>query len=173
MAIAEAMAAARDMVAAVTDAILALPLPEGLPRLGASAGVACFPDDAEAGTELIAAADAALVAWGLTPAPPRKEGEIRLLTFGVSEEMRSRSPVAGESGTLADVFAQHSVAGRLLGKTGTLNGSDPYREYSWFVGFAPIEAPEVAVAGLVYNTERWHIKGAYLASEAIIRLLQR
>ncbi len=30
-------------------------------------------------------------------------------------------PVAGESGTLADVFTEHPIAGRLLGKTGTLN----------------------------------------------------
>jgi D-alanyl-D-alanine carboxypeptidase/D-alanyl-D-alanine-endopeptidase (penicillin-binding protein 4) len=30
-------------------------------------------------------------------------------------------PVAGVSGTLADIFADHPVAGRLSGKTGTLN----------------------------------------------------
>ena len=29
--------------------------------------------------------------------------------------------VAGESGTLSDTFADHEIAGRLLGKTGTLN----------------------------------------------------
>lgn len=68
----------------------------------------------------------------------------------------------------------------VAGKTGTLSNrsedgteADPSLTFSWFVGFAPIDAPEVAVAGLVYNTERWHIKGAYLASEAIIRLLRR
>lgn len=35
--------------------------------------------------------------------------------------------VAGESGTLADTFADHAVAGRLLGKTGTLN-NPPFNE---------------------------------------------
>jgi diguanylate cyclase (GGDEF)-like protein len=57
-----AMAAARDMVAAVTDAILALPLPEGLPRLGASAGVACWPDHGDDPSALVDRADEALYA---------------------------------------------------------------------------------------------------------------
>ncbi len=30
-------------------------------------------------------------------------------------------PVAGQTGTLSDVFVDHPVAGRLTGKTGTLN----------------------------------------------------
>ncbi|MFK7987743.1 MAG: penicillin-binding transpeptidase domain-containing protein [Sandaracinaceae bacterium] len=55
----------------------------------------------------------------------------------------------------------------VAGKTGTLNGSDPYREYSWFVGFAPAEAPTIAVAALVVNEPRWRIKGAFAAREAL------
>jgi len=36
-------------------------------------------------------------------------------------------PVAGRTGTLADIFVEHPVAGRLLGKTGTLN-NPPFNE---------------------------------------------
>lgn len=53
------------------------------------------------------------------------------------------------------------------GKTGTLAGSDPYRGYTWFVGFAPADDPEIAVAALVVNEPRWRIKGAYAAREAM------
>ena len=53
------------------------------------------------------------------------------------------------------------------GKTGTLAGDDPYRGYTWFVGFAPADAPTIAVAALVVNEPRWRIKGAYAAREAM------
>jgi len=53
------------------------------------------------------------------------------------------------------------------GKTGTLAGSDPYRGYTWFVGYAPVDDPQIAVAALVVNEPRWRIKGAYVAREAM------
>jgi diguanylate cyclase (GGDEF)-like protein len=53
-----AVAAARSLMEAVTEAARGLPVAADL--VGASAGVACFPDDAQGATELIAAADAAL-----------------------------------------------------------------------------------------------------------------
>jgi len=37
----------------------------------------------------------------------------------------------------------------VAGKTGSLNRPDPFTAYSWFVGFAPAEKPEVAVAILL------------------------
>lgn len=55
----------------------------------------------------------------------------------------------------------------VAGKTGTLAGSDPYRGYTWFVGFAPVEDPQIAVASLVVNDPAWRIKGAYAAREAL------
>lgn len=53
------------------------------------------------------------------------------------------------------------------GKTGTLAASSPYRSYSWFVGFAPMDEPRIAVAALVVNDPQWRIKGAYAAREAM------
>lgn len=56
---------------------------------------------------------------------------------------------------------------RVAGKTGSLTTERPYRAYSWWVGFAPAEAPRVAVAALVVNRPRWRIKAGYLAREAL------
>lgn len=55
----------------------------------------------------------------------------------------------------------------VAGKTGSLSSERPYRAYSWWVGFAPADKPEIAVAALVVNTPRWRIKGSYLAREAL------
>jgi cell division protein FtsI/penicillin-binding protein 2 len=38
---------------------------------------------------------------------------------------------------------------RVAGKTGTLNGANPFVAYSWFVGFAPADQPRVAFAVLL------------------------
>ncbi|MBX3272079.1 MAG: penicillin-binding protein [Sandaracinaceae bacterium] len=55
----------------------------------------------------------------------------------------------------------------VAGKTGTLASNDPYRSYTWFVGFAPVEEPRIAVAALVVNGARWRIKGSFVAREAM------
>jgi penicillin-binding protein A len=55
----------------------------------------------------------------------------------------------------------------VAGKTGTLSRHQENRHYTWFVGFAPADAPEVAVAALAVNTPTWKIKGPDLASEVL------
>lgn len=56
---------------------------------------------------------------------------------------------------------------RIAGKTGTLTGSDPYRGYTWWVGFAPADAPTIAVAALVVNDPAWRVKASYMARETL------
>ena len=57
------------------------------------------------------------------------------------------------------------------GKTGTLSRKTPsYLGYTWFVGFGQDDqraSRRVAVGGLVCNKPLWHIKGPWMASEAI------
>lgn len=55
----------------------------------------------------------------------------------------------------------------VAGKTGTLSRHQENRHYTWFVGFAPADAPEVAVAALAVNTPTWKIKGPDIASEVL------
>jgi len=55
----------------------------------------------------------------------------------------------------------------VAGKTGTLARSASEQTFTWFVGFAPADQPEVAVATLVVNTPTWHIKAPDLARDAL------
>ncbi|MBZ0117404.1 MAG: penicillin-binding protein, partial [Sandaracinaceae bacterium] len=55
----------------------------------------------------------------------------------------------------------------VAGKTGTLTGAEPYRGYTWFVGYAPADAPVIAVAALVVNEPAWRIKASLAAREAL------
>ena len=55
----------------------------------------------------------------------------------------------------------------VAGKTGSLDRHDPYLSYSWFVGFAPAERPEVAIAVLLGNGPRWHVKAHQVAREVL------
>jgi cell division protein FtsI/penicillin-binding protein 2 len=60
----------------------------------------------------------------------------------------------------------------VAGKTGTLHARSPFRAYDWFMGFAPADDPEIAVAGLVINEPQWRIKGHYVGRELFRRYFQ-
>jgi penicillin-binding protein A len=55
----------------------------------------------------------------------------------------------------------------VAGKTGTLSSERPYRGYTWWVGYAPADDPQIAVAALLVNTPEWRIKASYAAREAL------
>ncbi len=56
-------------------------------------------------------------------------------------------------------------------KTGTLSKERPYRGYSWWVGFAPADAPKIAVGVLVVNSPKWRIKAGYVGRETLRQYL--
>jgi peptidoglycan glycosyltransferase len=55
----------------------------------------------------------------------------------------------------------------IAGKTGTLSDHQANRHYTWFIGFAPADKPEVAISALVVNTPNWQIKGPQLARDVL------
>jgi cell division protein FtsI/penicillin-binding protein 2 len=59
----------------------------------------------------------------------------------------------------------------IAGKTGTLSSERPYRGYTWWVGYAPADAPRIALAVLVINTPHWRIKASNAAAEAMRQYL--
>jgi cell division protein FtsI/penicillin-binding protein 2 len=56
---------------------------------------------------------------------------------------------------------------RVAGKTGTLDGKHPALAYSWFVGFAPADHPQVAVAVLLGREDETEVKAATVARELL------
>jgi cell division protein FtsI/penicillin-binding protein 2 len=74
------------------------------------------------------------------------------------------------AGTARKAFRRVSSPMRgitVAGKTGSLADAKPFRDYSWFVGYAPADHPEIAVATLVVNDRLWHARAPQVAKEAL------
>jgi cell division protein FtsI/penicillin-binding protein 2 len=56
---------------------------------------------------------------------------------------------------------------KVASKTGTLTDPRTQKFYTWLVGFAPADKPEVAFASLVTNGANWHTRGPLLAREML------
>ena len=61
------------------------------------------------------------------------------------------------------MFASLHVAA----KTGSIDGKDPAGHYSWFAAYAPMENPQIAIAALVINENKWRIKATYVGEQAL------
>lgn len=75
-----------------------------------------------------------------------------------------------DNGTSFQTF--HDRSGRsylpdvsVAGKTGTLEGKGYL--FTWWVGFAPSDAPEIAVSVLVSNRGDWKVKATQVASDML------
>jgi cell division protein FtsI/penicillin-binding protein 2 len=86
-----------------------------------------------------------------------------------ADKLTKMLEVTTRSGTSAKAFAP--IEGRphvsVAGKTGTLMFEKPKRLVSWFAGFAPSRKPEVAVAVLLANDEKWWRKGNEVARDVL------
>jgi penicillin-binding protein A len=99
------------------------------------------------------------------PGPP-----VRVLDEAVAAELGEMMRSTVTSGTARKAFRR--AAGPLrgvsvAGKTGSLADPSPFRDYSWFVGYAPADRPQVAVATLVVNGRLWHARAPQVAREAL------
>lgn len=103
------------------------------------------------------------------PAPPLAEPWRVVdeeVAAGLADMMRSTVT----EGTARRVFRRAGAGMRgvtVAGKTGSLADPDPFRDYSWFVGYAPAENPEVVVATVVVNGRLWHARAPTVAREAL------
>ncbi|MFQ5580460.1 MAG: penicillin-binding transpeptidase domain-containing protein [Nitrospiria bacterium] len=90
-------------------------------------------------------------------------------TASYIQEMMARTVARG---TVRKVFRRRR-RGRDLrgisigGKTGSLRGKNPKGRYSWFIGMAPLEDPEIAFAAMVVNDPIWHIRAPELAKTGL------
>lgn len=77
-----------------------------------------------------------------------------------------------EIGTARHAFANRPKSLRgveIGGKTGSLSAPEGelFRHVSWFVGFAPADHPQVAVAAVAINGWKWKVKAPALARDAL------
>jgi cell division protein FtsI/penicillin-binding protein 2 len=98
------------------------------------------------------------------PAPWRVVDEE--VAAGLGEMMRETV----SAGTARRAFRRVASSLRgveVAGKTGSLADASPYRDYSWFVGYAPAQNPVVAVATVIVNDRLWHARAPTVAREAL------
>lgn len=97
----------------------------------------------------------------------------RVLPERVAREVAKMMEGTCASGSAAKTFRRHKKVD-VAGKTGTLSTTKPfYMEHSWFVGFAPADAPEIVVSVLLGNPESWYLRGHEAAKRMIDRAIQR
>jgi peptidoglycan glycosyltransferase len=96
----------------------------------------------------------------------------RPISAMTAKALRDAMTYTVRKGTARKAFRDRAGASFLpgmevAGKTGTLNGSKPYRAYSWFLAIAPADDPEVALSVLVVNEPKWRIKSAAFAAQLL------
>jgi len=106
-----------------------------------------------------------------SPPPPRPAPR-RVLEERVAAALSEMMRTTVTEGTARQVFRERRARSPLkgltvAGKTGSLSEPSPFRDYSWFVGFAPVERPQVAFAVLVENERAWRVKAPAVAREAL------
>ena len=102
-------------------------------------------------------------------APPILE-PVRVLDERVAEQLGAMMRETVTRGTATRVFARAPRELRgvtVAGKTGSLNEQKPFRDHTWFVGYAPAEAPQVVVASVVVNGPLWRVRAPWVAREAL------
>jgi cell division protein FtsI/penicillin-binding protein 2 len=103
----------------------------------------------------------------LTPTPHEPARIVDEVVAGRLADMM-RSTVA--EGTGRRVFRRPPPQLRgvtVAGKTGSLFDRSPFRDWSWFVGYAPAENPQVVVATVIMNGPKWRVRAPWVAREAL------
>ncbi len=106
---------------------------------------------------------------GLSRKPAILQRALSARTAGVLRQMLAHTV---SDGTASKAFARWPESLQTIdagGKTGTLarRGGGNYRLYTWFIGFAPVDKPEIAVAVLAVNGRAWRAKAAGIARDAL------
>jgi cell division protein FtsI/penicillin-binding protein 2 len=112
---------------------------------------------------------------GLLFPPHLVEGEaanelhpVRLMPEPLAEQLGDMMELAVQQGTARKAFrGRRRQLLDAAGKTGSIATHEPFRDYSWFVGFAPRRDPRIAVAAMIVNGPYWRVHATTIA-EAIL-----
>lgn len=98
----------------------------------------------------------------------------RLMSEKAATHLQAMLAETVQSGTARRIFHErHFTLSDAAGKTGSLADKKPFRDYSWFVGYAPASDPKVAVAAVIVNDPNWRIRATWLGREAMRLYLSR
>ena len=105
----------------------------------------------------------------LLPANPTPR---QVMTPELADELRAMLTDTTVKGTARSAFRKRNgkpLLGpvKVAGKTGSLSGTDPKGRYEWFVGVAPADQPEIAVAVLLVQSDRWWRSASQIAAEVL------
>ena len=88
-----------------------------------------------------------------------------------AKKLRAMMATTVTSGTGRKAFqkwpTKHVKRVSVGGKTGSLAKRTPYTSYTWFVGFAPVEDPQIAIAVMVGNSDLWWQRAADIARDVV------
>jgi len=105
----------------------------------------------------------------LIPASPAPR---QVMTPELAEQLRTMLTDTTRQGTARRAFRMRNGKPLLgpvevAGKTGSLSGTHPEGRYEWFVGAAPAKRPEIAVAVLVVQGDRWWRSASQIAASVL------
>jgi len=105
----------------------------------------------------------------LLPANPAPR---QVMTPELADELRAMLTDTTLKGTARSAFRKRNgkpMLGpvKVAGKTGSLSGTDPKGRYEWFVGVAPADDPEIAVAVLLVQSDQWWRSASQIAAEVL------
>lgn len=91
----------------------------------------------------------------------------------VGRMMELTTSIGTAKNTFTDRRGRPLLPVSVAGKTGTLSAETDkgYLGYSWFVGYAPAERPQIAFAVALGNRANWRIKATYVARRLVTEYL--
>lgn len=94
----------------------------------------------------------------------------RLLSPEVAAQLGDMLKLTVTEGTARRAFQNRRLptfAADAAGKTGSLHEKEPFRDHTWFVGYAPADEPAVAISTVIVNETIWHVRAPHVARESL------
>lgn len=97
----------------------------------------------------------------------------RVIDKSIARWVREISVSTLENGTASKYYKKASPAFKMGGKTGSITGIKPSGWYEWFVGWAPVDKPKVAIVVLGIHKEIKYFSSSQMGIDIMNRFLER